>query len=100
MGTVCVADTLRIAREENATSVELEVLENNGPAIAIYQRGGFEQVGELVAWRREQRSIAGTAAYGYSRTHRETRPTSPRSRGIPRPAGSASRVASRWPLRS
>ena len=64
MGTVCVADTLRIAREENATSVELEVLENNGPAIAIYQRGGFEQVGELVAWRREQRSIAGTAAYG------------------------------------
>jgi len=64
MGTVCVADTLRIAREENATSVELEVLAHNGAAIAIYERGGFEKVDELVAWRREQRSIAGTDAYG------------------------------------
>jgi ribosomal protein S18 acetylase RimI-like enzyme len=63
MGTVCVLDTLRIAREENATSVELEVLENNGAAIAIYQRGGFEQVDELVAWRREPH-IAGTDALG------------------------------------
>ena len=57
MGGVCVADVLGIAREEGAASVELEVLENNPAAIRIYERGGFEQIDELVVWRRERLSV-------------------------------------------
>ncbi len=64
MGGVCVVDTLRIAREAGATSVELEVVEHNLAAIALYERGGFEQVGELVAWHREWRSVPGAGAKG------------------------------------
>lgn len=64
MGGVCVADTLRIVREAGATTVELEVLEQNLAAIALYERGGFEQIGELVAWRREPRSLPRTGADG------------------------------------
>jgi ribosomal protein S18 acetylase RimI-like enzyme len=64
MGGVCVADTLRIVREAGATAVELEVLEHNLAAITLYEHGGFEQVGELVAWRRERRSVPRTGADG------------------------------------
>ena len=56
MGGVCVADVLRIAREEGASSVELEVLENNAAALRLYTRAGFEQIDQLIVWRREPRS--------------------------------------------
>jgi hypothetical protein len=64
MGGVCVADVLRIAREERAASVELEVLENNPAAIALYERGGFEQIDELIVWRREWLSVPRANAEG------------------------------------
>ncbi len=57
MGGVCVADVLRIAREEGAASVELEVLENNSAALRVYARAGFEQIDELIVWRREWLSV-------------------------------------------
>jgi hypothetical protein len=64
MGGVCVADVLRIAREEGAATVELEVLESNPAAIRIYERGGFEQIGELIVWRREWLSVPHADAEG------------------------------------
>lgn len=45
-------EVLALARESGATSVELEVLENNPDAIRLYERGGFEQIDQLVAWSR------------------------------------------------
>jgi hypothetical protein len=36
--------------------MELEVLENNAVAIRLYERGGFVQIGKLIAWSRKPRS--------------------------------------------
>ena len=56
-----LAELLEIASEAAATSVELEVLENNPAAIRLYERGGFEQTGELIVWARGPLHAAGTA---------------------------------------
>lgn len=45
-------ETLAIARAAGATSIELEVLARNAPAIALYYSGGFAVVDELVVWSR------------------------------------------------
>ena len=47
-----VADALAVAAESGATSVELEVLERNPAAIALYERCGFSPTGKLVVWKR------------------------------------------------
>lgn len=52
MGRACVADTLRVAREAGAATLELEVLEHNPGAIRLYERAGFETIDQLVVWRR------------------------------------------------
>jgi len=57
MGGVCVADVLRIARDAGAATLELEVLEHNVGAIRLYERSGFEQIDELIVWRRERLSV-------------------------------------------
>lgn len=67
MGAVCVADTLRIAREAGAVTLELEVLEHNVVASELYQRCGFEQIGDLVVSRRESRAVPRSAS-GYAVT--------------------------------
>jgi ribosomal protein S18 acetylase RimI-like enzyme len=54
--------TLTFARESGAASIELEVLEHNHGAIRLYERGGFEQVDELVVWSREPRPANGRGA--------------------------------------
>jgi GNAT superfamily N-acetyltransferase len=59
MGQVCVADVLRIARDAGAATVELEVLEHNAAAVRIYERGGFEEIEDLIVWRREALSVYG-----------------------------------------
>ena len=64
MGGVCVAGVLAIAREAGAATVELEVLEHNPGAIRLYQRGGFEQIDELIVWRRERLSAPRGTANG------------------------------------
>ena len=48
-----LAETLDIARASGATSVELEVLTHNLPAIRLYERAGFATIDELVIWTRE-----------------------------------------------
>lgn len=57
-----LADALEIARGAGAASVELEVMTHNEAALAVYRRGGFETVGELLVWSREPLAPAGTAA--------------------------------------
>jgi GNAT superfamily N-acetyltransferase len=64
MGGVCVADVLRIAREEGAATVELEVMENNPAALRVYARAGFEQIDSLTVWRRERLSVPRAGAHG------------------------------------
>jgi hypothetical protein len=46
-------ETLAIARASRATSVELEVLTHNVPAVRLYERAGFETIDEVVVWTRE-----------------------------------------------
>ena len=46
-------ETLAIAREAGATSVELEVLTYNPRAIRLYERAGFARIDEVVVWVRE-----------------------------------------------
>ncbi len=46
-------ETLDIARASGATSVELEVLTHNAPAVRLYERAGFATIDELVVWTRE-----------------------------------------------
>lgn len=65
MGAVCVADAQRIAREAGATTLELEVLEHNLTASELYERCGFERIGELFVFKRESRSVPRPAS-GYS----------------------------------
>lgn len=48
-----LAETLAIARDAGAASVELEVIAHNARAIALYEQGGFARIGELVAWSRD-----------------------------------------------
>lgn len=48
-----LAETLAIARAAGATAVELEVIAHNAAAIALYERGGFVRIGELIAWTRD-----------------------------------------------
>jgi len=57
VGGICVGDVLGIARDAGAATIELEVLENNSGAIRLYERGGFEQIDELIVWRRERLSV-------------------------------------------
>jgi ribosomal protein S18 acetylase RimI-like enzyme len=64
MGGVCVVDVLRIARDAGAATVELEVLENNAAAIRLYEGAGFEQIDELIVWRREGLSVPPRGAAG------------------------------------
>jgi ribosomal protein S18 acetylase RimI-like enzyme len=45
-------ETVAVARDAGATSVELEVLSHNSPAIRLYERGGFSHLGEIVVWSR------------------------------------------------
>jgi GNAT superfamily N-acetyltransferase len=47
-----LAETLAIARDSGAASVELEVLAHNAAAIALYEGGGFTHIGDLVVWTR------------------------------------------------
>jgi GNAT superfamily N-acetyltransferase len=55
-----LADALALAAEGGAATLELEVLERNGAAIGLYERGGFDTVGELIVWKRAPLSAAGT----------------------------------------
>jgi ribosomal protein S18 acetylase RimI-like enzyme len=48
-----LAELLALARGSGATTIELEVIAHNAPAVALYRRGGFETAGELVAWSRD-----------------------------------------------
>jgi GNAT superfamily N-acetyltransferase len=57
-----VADTLALAAEGSAASLELEVLGRNAAAIALYERGGFATVGELIVWKRAPLSVDTAAA--------------------------------------
>ncbi|MDB5028232.1 MAG: Acetyltransferase, gnat family protein [Candidatus Eremiobacteraeota bacterium] len=45
-------ESLAIARAAGATTIELEVLENNPGAIRLYERGGFARIGDLIVWSR------------------------------------------------
>lgn len=45
-------ETCALARAAGATTIELEVLARNAPAVALYRRGGFAVVDELVVWSR------------------------------------------------
>ena len=45
-------DVLSICRDAGAETLELEVLVRNAAAIALYKRGGFAIVDELVIWSR------------------------------------------------
>ncbi|GAC1421220.1 MAG: hypothetical protein NVSMB64_30080 [Candidatus Velthaea sp.] len=45
-------DVISICRDAGAETLELEVLVRNGPAIALYKRGGFAVIDELVVWSR------------------------------------------------
>jgi GNAT superfamily N-acetyltransferase len=62
-----VADTLALAAEGGAASLELEVLERNAAAIALYERGGFAAVGELIVWKRAPLSFDTAATGGGAR---------------------------------
>ncbi|HYW53573.1 MAG TPA: GNAT family N-acetyltransferase [Dongiaceae bacterium] len=46
-------ESLAIARESGAATVELEVLVQNARAIRLYERAGFGRIDELVVWARE-----------------------------------------------
>jgi len=63
-----LAETLAIAREAGAASLELEVIAHNARAIALYEQGGFERIGELVAWSREPVRPRETAAVAGGRS--------------------------------
>ncbi|MBV9440464.1 MAG: GNAT family N-acetyltransferase [Candidatus Eremiobacteraeota bacterium] len=52
LGAQFVQDTLAVARDAGAASVELEVLAHNNAAIRLYERGGFRRAGDLVVWTR------------------------------------------------
>ena len=45
-------ETCALARDAGATTIELEVLVRNAAAVALYRRGGFAVVDELVVWSR------------------------------------------------
>ena len=47
-----LAETIAIASEAGAASVELEVLVHNQAAVDLYERAGFERIDELVVWTR------------------------------------------------
>lgn len=53
-----LADALALAAEGGASALELEVLERNAAAIALYERGGFAAAGELIVWKRAPSSAA------------------------------------------
>ncbi len=44
-GKFILNELINISKEENCTSITLEVNENNKPAIHLYEHFGFEQVG-------------------------------------------------------
>lgn len=52
LGRRYVRQALAIARASGVTSVELEVLVHNAPAIGLYERAGFATIDELVVWER------------------------------------------------
>jgi len=61
-----LGDVLELARAAGAATIELEVIAHNAGAIALYERGGFVTVGELIAWSRDPVQIAtpaGSAAH-------------------------------------
>ena len=45
IGSKLLKEIFEIAKQQNAKSITLEVNENNLPAIKLYQKFGFEQVG-------------------------------------------------------
>ncbi len=45
-------ETLATARASGSTSVELEVLTHNVPAVRLYEHAGFEHIAEVVVWTR------------------------------------------------
>jgi ribosomal protein S18 acetylase RimI-like enzyme len=45
-------ETLAVARESGAASVELEVLTHNVRAVRLYERAGFDTIDEVVVWTR------------------------------------------------
>jgi hypothetical protein len=47
-----LADTLALAADAGAATVELEVLRHNPAAIRLYERAGFGTVDELILWTR------------------------------------------------
>ena len=56
-----LAELQAIAADADATGIELEVLEHNADAIRLYERGGFEQTGELIVWARGPLHAPGAA---------------------------------------
>jgi GNAT superfamily N-acetyltransferase len=44
--------TLALARDAGATSLDLEVLAHNDAAVRLYERGGFAHAGDVVVWTR------------------------------------------------
>ena len=46
-------ETLAIARSAGASSVELEVLVHNRPAVRLYEVAGFDRMDEVVVWTRD-----------------------------------------------
>ncbi len=57
-----LADALALAAEGGAATLELEVLERNGAAIGLYERGGFDTIGELIVWKRAPVPADGTGS--------------------------------------
>ena len=53
IGELLTTRVLEGARQRAVAHVRLEVLEQNAPAIAIYRRLGFVDVGDVVVWRLE-----------------------------------------------
>lgn len=59
LGAKCLDEALRSIRREGCVSVELEVLETNRAAVALYASRGFRDVGKLFVWQSSGGDIGG-----------------------------------------
>ncbi len=69
-----LAETLAIACDSGARSIELEVLENNAAAIGLYAHAGFDEIGRLGVWSRAPGAVRGGRAPAGARIDRTGAP--------------------------